>query len=124
MDVKSAYLNGTLSEEIYMDQPEGYIHGDGKVCQLQKSLYGLKQAGCAWYKKIDEYFGDLNLQRTNVDNCVYYRQNGEKILIVMIYVDDILILSNNTQDLNDLKKSLNERFDMTDLSEASYCLGI
>ena len=63
MDVKSAYLNGDLVEEIYMEQPEGFVDPTGKekVCRLHKSLYGLKQAGRSWYHKIDTYFGELGL---------------------------------------------------------------
>ena len=73
MDVKSAYLNGDLVEEIYMEQPEGFVDPTGKekVCWLHKLLYGLKQAGCSWYHKIDTYFGELGLTRSFSDNYVY-----------------------------------------------------
>ena len=62
MDVKSTYLNGDLDEEIYMDQPEGYEQASGKVCRLRKAIYGLKQAGRAWYNKIDTFFDELKLE--------------------------------------------------------------
>ena len=73
MDVKAAYLNGDLEEEIYMNQPEGLIESGnkGKVCQLHKALYGLKQARCSWYQRIDAYLSLVRLIRIHVDNCVY-----------------------------------------------------
>jgi hypothetical protein len=91
MAVKPAYLNGDLDEEIYMQQPEGYAEGP-EVCHLMKTLYGLKQSGQAWYKKIHGDFGAL---LTNSDNCVYvHEKNGEKCIVIM-YIDDIVLLSSS-----------------------------
>jgi hypothetical protein len=126
LDVKSAYLNGDLKEEIYMDQPEGFVkNGDEeKVCRLHRSLYGLKQAGRSWYEKIDTFFEELGLERTHADNCVYQRRQNNKTLIITIYVDDLLIFASDIEEIDDLKKKLGERFKMSDLGEAHYCLGI
>ena len=126
MDVKSAYLNGDLVEEIYMEQPEGFIDPTGKekVCQLHKSLYGLKQAGRSWYHKIDAYFGELGLIRSFSDNCVYRKSKDGKILIIALYVDDLLIFSNEMAELQELKMQMCKRFEMTDLGEVRYCLGL
>ena len=126
MDVKTAFLNGDLEEEIYMQQPEGFISigQEGKVCKLKRSLYGLKQAGRSWYHKIDTCFSELGLQRTHADNCVYQLRKDGTIIIVAIYVDDLLILANDVTALNNLKLELGKRFDMKDLGEVHFCLGI
>lgn len=125
MDVKIAFLNGDLHEEIYMHQPQGYVVKgmEEKVCHLRKSIYGLKQAGRSWYLKIDEFFGKLGFKRSSADSCVYYKRMEDIIIIVSIYIDDLLILSNDIPSLNNLKASLNERFEMKDLGEAHYICG-
>ena len=126
MDVKAAYLNGNLEEEIYMKQAEGFEHPgqEEKVYQLHKSIYGLKQAGRLWYQKIDTYLESLGMKRLNADNCVYIRQNDGNVLVIALYVDDLLIFTNRIKELEELKKHLKERFDMKDLGDTHYCLGI
>jgi transposase InsO family protein len=86
MDVKTAFLNGELEEEIYMEQPNGFVikGKENKVCKLQRSLYGLKQAGRSWYQKIDSCFEEIGLKRTHADNCVYQRLEGGAIIIIAI----------------------------------------
>ena len=126
MDVKTAYLNGELEEDIYMRQPEGFIKvgEEHKVCKLQRSLYGLKQAGRSWYKKIDAYLEELGLKRSNLDSCVYYQKKEKDMLFIALYVDDLLIFANNHKTIDELKEGLQRKFDMKDLGEAHYCLGI
>lgn len=126
MDVNTAFLNGDLKEEIYMQQPEGFIQAgqEDKVCKLQRSIYGLKQAGRSWYDKIDASLSDMGLTRAHADNCVYYRNKNGTIIIVAIYVDDLLILANNMTALHNLKAEISQRFDMKDLGEVHFCLGI
>ena len=126
MDVKTAFLNGDLEEDIYMHQPEGFIEAgqENKVCKLQRSLYGLKQAGRSWYLKIDSCFSDLGLKRTHADNCVYHLRKDGILLIVALYVDDLLIIANDMAALNNLKMELSRRFEMKDLGEVQFCLGI
>jgi transposase InsO family protein len=126
MDVKTAFLNGNLEEEIYMQQPEAFIEQgkENKVCRLQKSIYGLKQAGRSWYKKIDDFFLKLGFQRTHADCCVYHQEQEDIILLIAIYVDDLIILSNDLDSLNYLKAELSKKFEMKDLGEAHYILGI
>ena len=126
MDVKTAYLNRELEEDIDMRQPEGFIKvgEEHKVCKLQRSLYGLKQAGRSWYKKIDAYLEELGLKRSNLDNCVYHQKKGKDMLFIALYVDDLLIFANNPKAIDKLKEGLQQKFDMKDLGEAHYCLGI
>jgi hypothetical protein len=126
MDVKAAYLNGDLEEEIYMSQPEGIVErkNEQKVCRLNKSIYGLKQAGRSWYQKIDTYLESIGLTRTSADNCVYFKRSNDGIIIVTVYVDDLLIFANKMSEIDELKKRLNEKFEMADLGEAHYILGI
>lgn len=126
MDVKTAFLNGDLDEIIFMKQPEGFIvpGKENLVCRLNKSLYGLKQSGRAWYAKIDATFRDLGCVRMEDDNCVYRLQEDGLLLVICLYVDDILIASNSLPRLNMFKKNLSKCFDMKDLGEARFVLGI
>ena len=98
MDVKSAFLNGTLEEEVYVEQPTGYVIPgvEDKVYRLKKALYGLKQAPRAWYKKIDSYFIENGFQRCPFEHTLYIKfiEPGD-ILIVCLYVDDLIFTGNN-----------------------------
>lgn len=89
LDAVTAFLNGDLQEQIFMAQPEGFDDGSGRVCSLTKSLYGLKQSSRVWNKKLNEVLLKFGLQRCEVDQCVYHCINGEVILYVAIYVDDV-----------------------------------
>ena len=81
MDVKGAYLNGWLKEEIYMKQPAGFDDGSGRVCRLVRQLYGLKQAGNEWNNEFDGVMKDLTYTNTRADFCCYFRQQGENLAI-------------------------------------------
>jgi Reverse transcriptase (RNA-dependent DNA polymerase) len=127
MDVKSAYLNGDLEEEIYMEQPEGAPIIKGKedwVCRLHKSLYGLKQAGRTWHTKIDEAFQRRGLVPLASDPCVYIRRTETSLIIIALYVDDLVLAASALSELQALKADLTAEFDMEDLGEASFVLGI
>lgn len=95
MDAVTAYLNGTLEEEIFMVQPAGYEDGTEKCCKLKKSIYGLKQAGRVWNEILDKVLKNYGLIRSKMDQCIYYSIAKNDILILTIYVDDILIFTNN-----------------------------
>jgi hypothetical protein len=126
MDVKSAYLNGDLEEDIYMTQPQGY-QAPGQeqlVCKLRKSLYGLKQAGRTWHTKIDIALKRKNFRTFDADECVYIKRQGDIITIIALYVDDLLIACNSIAELGRLKLDLTAQFDTEDLGEASFLLGI
>jgi transposase InsO family protein len=126
MDVKSAYLNGDLDEEIYMHQPLGFVTGDtgGLACKLNKSLYGLKQAGRTWNKRIDSALQSLHFQPIHADPCVYAYRRDSVLLIISLYVDDLLLASSSLTELNRVKAELSSCFEMEDLGEARYILGI
>jgi transposase InsO family protein len=127
MDVKTAFLNGDLEEEIYMDQPEGYIlEGEEQlVCKLSKTLYGLKQSPRAWYKKIDEYFASQSLIKSHVDPNIYVlRRSDGSFIIIALYVDDLMLVSNDMKLLLKTKRNLAGRFEMKDLEEIHYILGV
>ena len=96
MDAITAFLQGELSEEIYMEQPPCFVDGKKKkkVCRLRKALYGLKQSSRVWNKKLDAALRKLELVCTDYDPCVYTKVRGEKMLFVAVYVDDVLIFSN------------------------------
>jgi len=127
MDVKFAFLNGTLEEEVYVEQPVGYeVEGkEDKVYILKKALYGLKQAPMAWYKKIDSYFVHNGFQRCPFEHALYIKSvDSDNILIVCLYVDDLIFTSNNPKMIAEFRKAMVKCFEMTDLGLMSYFLGI
>ena len=126
MDVKTAFLNGDLDEEIYMDQPEGQVRKgeENLVCKLKCSLYGLKQAPRAWYKRIDSFLQSEGFIRFESDHGVYRRGNGEEKVILAIWVDDLFIFGNKLDEVNKVKEGLKSEFKMTDMGEAQYLLGL
>ena len=107
MDVKMAFLNGNLEEDIYMDQPQGFIQGN-MVCKLKKSLYGLKQSPRAWYECIHAFFVKEGLVRSHADHSLYVVQSSTPIVIVIIYVDDFIILASDMTKLMEFKAKLEE----------------
>ena len=130
MDVKSAFLNGELEEELYMKQPEGFINKEHseKVCRLKRSLYGLKQSARCWNLVIDSFLKSMNYKQNVADPCVYYKHevvDGKKIImLIAVYVDDSILCSNQLDALKTLKKHLCERFEMDDRGEVHYILGM
>jgi len=126
MDVKSAFLNGELEEEIYMEQPEGFvIHGqENKVCKLKKSLYGLKQAPMKWHEKFNNLMISNEFKVNENDICIYYKYDKNISTIICLYVDDLFIFGSNIPAINYMKSLLSNNFDMKDLGEADVILGI
>ena len=126
MNVKTAFLNSDLEEEIYMEQPEGFIvHGqESKVCMLDKSFYDLKQAPKQWYEKVDNLIMCKVFKVNESDKCIYYKFDNGLCTIVCLYVDDMLIFRSNLHVLNNVKSMLCASFDMKDLGEANVILGI
>ena len=126
MDVKTAFLNGNLEEEIYMDQPEGFsVKGkEHVVCKLKKSIYGLKQASRQWYLKFNDTITSFGFQENTVDRCIYMKVSGSKFIFLVLYVDDILLATNDLGLLHQTKKYLSRNFEMKDMGEATYVIGI
>ncbi|KAL0286837.1 UNVERIFIED_CONTAM: Retrovirus-related Pol polyprotein from transposon TNT 1-94 [Sesamum calycinum] len=117
MDVKTAFLNGFVEEEIYMDQPEGFtvVGEEQKVCHLQRSIYGLKQASRSWNIRFDEVIRGYDFVKNNFDPCVYKKVIGSSVLFLVLYVDDILLIGNDIKMLGDTKAWLSTQFSMKDL---------
>ena len=128
MDVKSAFLNGELEEEIYMEQPKGFIIAgqETQVCRLKKALYGFKQASRTWNLQFHGVLVGLGFTRTHADAGVYVRHQhgGEGIQIIILYVDDITLLGTSLEGIERTKKLLSERYEMTDLGEIQSYLGM
>jgi hypothetical protein len=98
MDVKSTFLNGTLEEEVYIEQPEGFILTENQdyVCKLKKALYGLKQAPRAWFSRLDQYLQKQGYKRGTTDKNLYIKIEDQDMIVVVVYVDDIIFGSNLT----------------------------
>ncbi|KAG8481238.1 hypothetical protein CXB51_026069 [Gossypium anomalum] len=125
LDVKSAFLNGFLKEEIYIEQPDGFqVQGqEDKVYRLKKALYGLKQAPRAWYDRVDAYLSKLGFEKSLSEPTLYVKKSkDETLLIVSIYVDDLLVTGSKDVLVNEFKAQMQEVFDMTDLGIMTYFL--
>ncbi|KAK4385580.1 Retrovirus-related Pol polyprotein from transposon RE2 [Sesamum angolense] len=126
MDVKSAFLNGYIDEEIYVEQPQGFIAkgSEEKVLRLKKALYGLKQAPRAWYSRIDKYFIDRGFRRSLSEPTLYIKSQGNDTLIISLYVDDLIYTGNNEKMIQDFKENMMKTFEMRDLGIMHFFLGI
>ena len=124
MDVKGAYLNGKLKETIYMEQPQGYSDGTSRICQLIKTLYGLKQSGREWNEELDTKLSGIGFKRLYTDPCVYIRREGNSIEIITVWADDLLLFTNSTETMVKLKNNLKKLFDITDLGEPNKLVGL
>ncbi|KAL4323581.1 hypothetical protein GQ457_11G003910 [Hibiscus cannabinus] len=127
LDVKTTFLHGDLEEEIYMEQPRGFIvtGKENLVCRLRKSLYGLKHAPRQWYKKFDSFMTEHQFKKTQADHCVFVkRYDKADFIILLLYVDDMLIVGHDKKKIDALKKALSNSFAMKDLGSAKQILGI
>ena len=126
LDVKNAFLNGELEEEMYMEQPQGYMRQQypNYVCKLKKTLYGLKQAPRAWNHKLVEYLVKCDFIVSNSDSSLYIKHNGKHIVLLCIYVDDLILIGSCGKDIQDIKEKLKQEFKISDLGELKYFLGI
>ncbi|KAK3043642.1 hypothetical protein RJ639_000058 [Escallonia herrerae] len=127
MDVKSAFLNGFLDEEVYIEQPEVYVirgHED-KILRLKKALYGLKQAPTAWNSRINKFFQERGFKKCPHEHALYVKVNGKSdTLIVCLYVNDLIFTGNYVKMFDDFKKEMAKELEMTDIGLMSYYLGI
>jgi hypothetical protein len=124
MDVKNVFLHGDLSEEIYMEQPQGFIQNSSLVCRLKKYLYGLKQAPRAWYAKMDSYFLSHDFVRCKYDSNVYMLRTANSVMILVLYVDDLLIIGSSASSIALVKDILHDRFSMTNMGPLHFFLGL
>uniref|UniRef100_A0ACD5ZTS1 Uncharacterized protein n=1 Tax=Avena sativa TaxID=4498 RepID=A0ACD5ZTS1_AVESA len=126
MDVKSAFLNGDLSEEVYVLQPPGFLNKEqpNSVLKLSKALYGLRQAPRAWYAKLDSSLIELGFSRSPLEHAVYRRGDATNYLLVGVYVDDLIITGTHVEEIKAFKSEMHRLFKMSDLGLLSYYLGI
>ena len=121
MDVITAFLNGDLEGEVYISQPQGFVlpGQEHLVCRLRKALYGLKQAPRAWYAKIDTYLKNQGFTKAAADSNLYVITHEDKILILVLYVDDLLFTGNCSQWIDWFKSQLKSMFEMSELGEGN-----
>jgi hypothetical protein len=112
MDVKSAFLHGDLEEEIYMEQPPVQNESD-LFCRLQKSLYGTKQDPRAWYAKMENFLIDTRFSKCHFDHNVYNKKVGIYLIILVLYVDNLILISSESKLLSHVKTNLKNKFEMT-----------
>ena len=125
MDVKTMFLNGIIEEQVYIEQPEGFeiFSSESHVCRLKRALYQLKQAPRAWYTQIDSYFTRIGFTKSEADANLYQIVVDGKILIIVLYVDD-LILKGDEQLIDSCNSDLAKEFKMKDLGLLHYFLGL
>lgn len=150
-DITTAYLNSIIMEEVYMEIPEfleetleklisieshksnirfkaiemlKQLRTGNKVCHLQKALYGLRQASREWHARLDSELRKFDTTSSSGDPCVYYKGQEEDIFLIAIYVDDIIIVSADLNEIQKFKNHLSQAFEIKDLGEIKYCLGI
>ncbi|KAL8147596.1 hypothetical protein AgCh_005062 [Apium graveolens] len=126
MDVKSAFLNGILEEEVYVKQPPGFedaTHPD-YVYKLYKALYGLKQAPRAWYERLGKFLSDNKFKMGTADETLFTRQEKDDILLVQIYVDDIIFGSTNDALCKEFSENMSKEFEMSMIEELNFFLGL
>ncbi|GJS77800.1 retrovirus-related pol polyprotein from transposon TNT 1-94 [Tanacetum coccineum] len=126
MDVKTTFLYGPLKEEVYVNQPDGFVdpyHPD-QVYRLKKALYGLKQAPRAWYDELSNFLVSKGFSKGSIDPTLFITKHGEDILLVQIYVDDIIFGSTNPKLSKRFEKLMHSKFDMSMMGELKFFLGI
>uniref|UniRef100_A0A2N9GTJ7 Uncharacterized protein n=1 Tax=Fagus sylvatica TaxID=28930 RepID=A0A2N9GTJ7_FAGSY len=121
MDVKNAFLNEDLSEEVYMQPPLGLSHPPDKVCRLRRALYGLKQAPRAWFAKFSSTVSQLDFSISSYDSAFFLRRTGKGTILLILYVDDMIITGDDLSGIQELKDFLSQNFEMKDLGRRSDC---
>jgi anti-sigma regulatory factor (Ser/Thr protein kinase) len=125
IDIKTAFLNGDLEEDVYIEQPIGYQEGAANtVCHLKKALYGLKQAPRAWNQKLKAELKAMGFQESIADPSMFINDDSKGCIYVLVYVDDILIAAKDMVSVNVTKSRLMQSFEARDLGEASLFLGM
>jgi hypothetical protein len=126
MDVKSAFLNGELEDEVYIEQPEGFQLSNNAdyVCKLNKALYSLKQAPRAWYSRLDKYLQMEGFRKGSANKNLYIKVSEGNILLIEVYVDDIIFGSDDDRLSQKFSKDMHNEFEMSLLGELSFFLGL
>jgi hypothetical protein len=128
MDVDSAYLYGKLEEELFLEQPEGFVEvgprGERLVCKLNKAIYGLKQAGRVWWRLIHDDLCKDGFVATTGDQCVYVRTEKGELTMLALYVDDLVVASTSGESINRLEAYLRSKYSMKPIGDINYVLGL
>jgi hypothetical protein len=126
MDVKSTFLNGELEEEVYIEQPEGFLLSEREdyVCRLKKAMYGLKKSPRAWYSRLDKYLQQQGFRKGNADRNLYVKVDRDNILIIEVYVDDIIFGSDDDKMSKKFSQDMHNEFEMSLLGELTFFLGL
>ncbi|CAH9145017.1 unnamed protein product [Cuscuta epithymum] len=125
LDVNNAFLHGDLSEDVYMRIPQGFMKkGDTRVCKLQKSLYGLRQASRNWYHKFTQALNGIGFRQSRADHSLFIFRQGLVTTFALIYVDDVILAGNDVSHISSIKGYLNNKFSIKDLGKLKYFLGI
>ncbi|CAI7816028.1 unnamed protein product [Closterium sp. NIES-54] len=124
VDISTAFLNGILEEDVYMTQPPGYEDGTGRVCKLKKSIYGLKQVPRCWYQKLAAVLDEMGFRTSSCDESLFLKGEGEKLVLFLVYVDDILLFSSSMKEIQKVQQQLMKNFKCKTLGEAKYYLGM
>ena len=125
MNVETAFLNGELREEVYMSLPPGFDKGKNHhVCKLKKSIYGLKQSPRAWFDRFSKVLKSEGYQQSLSDHTMFVLKKESLIIILIVYVDDIILTGNDTEEITRIKMALNKEFEVKDLGNLKYFLGM
>ena len=124
MDVETAFLNGKVKSEVYVNQPEGYIKDKNKVCKLKRSLYGLRESPRSWYDCFDKFIKSLGFAKSKYDYCLFVKEENGKIIYILLFVDDLLICCIDKDIVTKVKIELKKKFKMKDLGKIKTYIGI
>jgi hypothetical protein len=126
LDVKNAFLHSSLSEDVYMRQPPDFAdpHRPNHVCKLHKAIYGLKQAPRAWFQRFSSFLLRVGFTQSKADNSMFIYHDHLSVMILLLYVNDIILIGNNSSHLLAFLRTLGAKFDIKDLGRLHYFLGV
>jgi histone deacetylase 1/2 len=126
LDINNAFLNGKLVEDVYMNQPEGFVDQQKPhyICKLSKSLYGLRQAPRAWFDRLKSTLLSWKFKNSKADSTLFIYKTNTSIILVLVYEDDIIVTGNSDEELKQFTTKLNRIFTLMDLGSLHFFLGI
>jgi Reverse transcriptase (RNA-dependent DNA polymerase) len=126
IDVENIFLQGILEEEVYMTILSGHKRENTSnlICMLNKFIYRLKQSSRGWYEKLTQFLTSCNFKVSDSDSSLFTRNNINGTMVILVYVDDIIITSNNSMEIDYIKNYLKQKFKIKDFKKLKYFLGI